>query len=129
MKNSLPILIFLFIISCGNADRKTDHQDDELSYEQKKLTIEKVGQIYYERNCLKCHANKGMRDQHLEYAIKSDKYEFEFLKSYLTNHDSLIQNENEIALELKKEWGDQTFLHEFELNENEIKALIYYLKK
>ena len=129
MKIRLLIGILFISVACSESDKNQKSEKEELTFEKKQIALERIGKIYYERNCIQCHAKKGVKDQILEYAIKSDRYEFEFLKAYLTNQDSLIKNGNETALELKERWNDQTYLHDFELNDKEVKAIIYYLKK
>ncbi|MEZ4792669.1 MAG: c-type cytochrome [Gelidibacter sp.] len=128
MRIAFLIPFFLLFLACKESNKTPISKKEEVSFEQKQLALEKIGQIYYERNCIKCHGKRGVKDQLLEYAIKADKYEFDFIKAYVTNQDSLIKNGNKIALGLK-DWSNQDYLHRFDVNDNEIKAIIYYLKK
>ncbi|WP_435261833.1 c-type cytochrome [Tenacibaculum sp. nBUS_03] len=129
MKTCLLISLLFILISCNTSNEKQNLGKNGLTFEQQQIVLEKIGQIYYMKNCKICHGKKGVKDQFIEYAIKNDRYEFDFLKRYLTNQDSLLKNGNKTALELKEIWNNSPYIHKFEMNENEIKSIIYYLKK
>lgn len=129
MKIIILIGILFISISCNKSNKNQKLETKEFTLDQKQIILEKVGQIYYKRNCTDCHGRKGVTDQFLEYAIKSDQYEFEFLRAYLTNQDSLLKNKNLIALGLKDTWNNHPYLHKFDMNDEEIKAILHYLKK
>ena len=129
MKISVLFLVLFFLTARNKSKKNIIQKKNETSYEYKKLALEKIGEIYYKKNCIQCHAKKGVKDQHLEYAIKYDQYEVVFLKAYLTKHNNLLKDGTKIALELKEIWNNQSSLHKFELDDKGIKTIIYYLKK
>jgi len=96
----------------------------------KNMMMEKIGETYYQRNCIKCHASKSAKDNFLVSSIRNEKFEFEFLNYYITNQDSLIKNGNKEAIAVKENYNpNSAFNHNFKLNRNEVKSIVYYLKK
>ncbi|GGF29649.1 c-type cytochrome [Flavobacterium limi] len=125
------IFSFIFLCIFISCKEKENYQNDyyqKLALEKNEKIFEAIGKMYFEKNCLGCHANKGAKDNYLEYAIKDDKYEFLFLKNFITQQNSLLKNKNKEALALKDWSNNNVYLHSFNFNENEIKAILHYLK-
>ena len=94
------------------------------------MMMEKIGETYYQNNCIKCHTSKNAKDNVLVSAIRNEKFSFEFLKCYITNQDSLIKNGNKEAIAVKESYNPKSvFNHNFKLNRNEVKSIVFYLKK
>lgn len=123
-------VIFLLIILCFSCKKKEEQNDfyENLEKGKKEKLLFNVGKVYFQNNCKGCH-RKGGTDNFLEFTIKEDKYEFDFLKAYITNQDSLIKSGNEEALRIKVEFNNLPYRHKFDLNDNEVKSIIYYIKK
>tara|TARA_R110002051_G_scaffold322862_1_gene414713 strand:- start:792 stop:1229 length:438 start_codon:yes stop_codon:yes gene_type:complete len=77
-------------------------------------------------DCKQCHVTKNKLHNYLDGIV--DKRGKEFLKLYLTKQDSLIENEDELALAIKKEWGNQANNHNFKYSEKDLDFLMEYLK-
>ncbi|MFD1604313.1 c-type cytochrome [Flavobacterium artemisiae] len=125
----LSSLVLIFLVSCKDKKIEENKFYEKLDLQKKEIVLENIGKKYFEKNCYGCHANKGAKDNHLENAIQSDKYNYQFLKNFITKQDSLLKNKNKDALALKDWSNNNTYVHNFELNESEIKAILYYLKK
>lgn len=117
-------VIFLLNILCFSCKKKEEQNYfyKNLEREKKEQLFFNIGKVYFKNNCNGCH-RKGGTDNFLEFTIKEDKYEFEFLKAFITNQDSLIKSGNE------EEFNNLAYRHKFDLKNNEVKAIIYYLKK
>lgn len=120
------LTLLLLFISCKKEIEKNDFYEN-LEKEKKEKLLLSIGKVYFENNCKGCHRKYGT-DNFLVYAIKNDKYKFDFLRSFINNQDSLIKNGNEIAIKMNEEYNKFPYRHKFELNDNEIKSIIYYLK-
>lgn len=129
MKFRIFCVLFLSIfISCKKKENNVNEFYQNLAQEKNEKVLETIGKKYFEKNCLGCHANRGAKDNFLELAIKNEKYNFQFFKNFIIKQDSLLKNKNTKALELK-DWSNNEYLHNFKFNDNEIKAIFYYLKK
>ncbi|MFB9079205.1 c-type cytochrome [Flavobacterium procerum] len=117
------------MISCKRKEKDGNDFYQKKAKETNEKVLDAIGKIYFEKNCLKCHANRGAKDNYLENAIKNDRHEYQFLKNFITKQDSLLKSKNKKALALKDWSNNNPYLHDFNLNENEIKAILYYLKK
>jgi hypothetical protein len=51
-----------------------------------------------------------------------------YLKLYLTRQDSLVAAKDSHALQLKKVWANKANNHNFDYSEEELSAIIEYLK-
>ncbi|WP_091146875.1 c-type cytochrome [Flavobacterium caeni] len=123
------ILIFLFC-SCVKSEKVIDERERKLENIDKSVFLTNIGKKYYEDNCIKCHASKSAKDNILLYAIVNDKYDFEFLRAFVTNQDSLVKASNKEAIAIKKEYFPNSAMnHNFKLSRTEIKSIIYYLKQ
>lgn len=110
-----------------NRSEKNVARDFVLDDNSQKL--EKTGEVLYDKFCVDCHGSKVANDNFLAGNIQNNKYELSFLMDYINNQDSLLQHKNELAIKIKKEWRDNEYIHNFKLTEQEIKAIVYFLKK
>ncbi|MBE8728331.1 c-type cytochrome [Flavobacterium hungaricum] len=130
MKIKIFCFVFLVIlISCKKKEIEENDFYKKRTQEKNERVLEAIGKKYFEKNCYGCHADKGAKDNHLENAIQNDKYNYQFLKNFITKQDSLLKNKNKEALALKDWSNNNSYVHNFEFNESEIKAILYYLKK
>lgn len=126
MKNLfLLIVLFLINISCNRS--KKDEKSFMLEYNSQKL--QKTGEILYSKFCIDCHGSKTANDNFLVGSIQNNKYELSFLMDYINHQDSLLQHKNELAVQIKEEWGNNEYVHLFKLTDQERKAIVYYLKR
>ncbi|HLV52321.1 MAG TPA: cytochrome c [Flavobacterium sp.] len=126
MRNLFFLLLFLSIITGCTNSKKNIEQDFMLEYNSEKL--EKAGQVLYSRFCFGCHSSKGSTDNFLVGNILNDYYDVHFLIAYVNRQDSLLKHKNELALKLKETYNDNIYIHQFDLTEQEVKAIVYYLK-
>ena len=119
-------MLLMLFMSCKKEIENNDFYEN-LEKEKKEKLFFNIGKVYFENNCKGCHRKSGT-DNFLVYAIKDDKYEFDFLRSFIQNQDSLIKSGNELAIKIKEENDNRPYRHKFELNDNEIKSILYYLK-
>jgi len=122
----LFFILFVMFGSCTNSKKK-EKKAFVLEYNSKK--IEKAGQVLYVKFCIECHGNKDATDNFFASNIRNDKYELNFLANYINHQDSLLQNKDELVLKIKEEWNNINYIHNFNLTEQEIKAISYYLKE
>ena len=115
------LLSFLLVLfSCKNVDDKDRERikadkakQESEAIETQGRALEKIGETYFLNNCQMCHGPKDAKDNILQYAILDDHHNFEFLKAYVTNQDSLLKAGNTKALELKDMFNNQPYLHNF----------------
>jgi hypothetical protein len=127
LKSVIFSLIVILFISCKKGSDENDFYEN-LEKERKEKLLYGIGKVYFENNCNGCHKKSGT-DNFLVYAIKGDKYDFEFLKAYINDQDSLIKSGDELATKMKKEYNNMPYRHKFKLKDSEIKSIIYYLKR
>ena len=124
------LLVFVICAVCMTSCKDTTYQNqqqEDVSISKKALVLEGIGKTYFEDYCTGCH-RKGGVDNYLESAVKSNKYDFKYLRSFIPKEDSLIKAGDSQVLEINN-WSGQQYSHHFHLNDKEIKAIIYYLKK
>lgn len=126
MKNPFLLLLILLINNACTHSKKNVERDFTLEYNSQKL--KKAGQVLYSKFCVKCHSSKGTTDNFLVGNIQNDRYELSFLIDYINNQDSLLKHQNELVLNLKEIYGNNGYLHQFNLSDQEIKSIVYYLK-
>lgn len=122
-------LAFICLCSCNNKEKIENKFYVRQTQLEKEVLFENIGKRYFEKNCLACHASKGAKDNFLEQSIKSEKYKTDFLINYITKQDSLLKNRNKDALAIKEWSNNNSYLHSFNFNDREIKAILYYLNK
>lgn len=121
----LLAIIFLINIGCHHSEKNVA-QDFVLEYNSQKL--KKTGEVLYSKFCVQCHGSKVANGNFFVGNIKNDKYELSFLIDYINHQDSLLTHKNQMAIKIKEEYGNIDYLHRFNLTEQEVKAIIYYLK-
>lgn len=77
-------------------------------------------------DCNKCHVSKNKLHNYLADAV--DKMGEDNLRLYITKQDSLIENGDNFASEIKIVWGNQANNHNFKYSEKDLDFLIEYLK-
>lgn len=118
------------MISC---ERKNENQPNAIRTErddksEKRLLLENIGKVYYERNCVDCHASKFANDNYLVNAVITDRYDFVFFRNFVQNQDSLINANDSTALQIRERYGNVGYSHKFRFTDQELKSLIFYLK-
>lgn len=97
---------------------------------QLKISIDTVlikgGKILFKTNCSSCHAI-FKTDNYLQGVVQ--RVGENYLKLYLTKQDSLIKANDRYALELKKTFGNLGNSHNFDFSDEQLNAIISYLKK
>ncbi|HET6996935.1 MAG TPA: cytochrome c [Chitinophagaceae bacterium] len=84
------------------------------------------GRLLFQKNCGSCH-NVEATDNYLKGVVQ--RVGLNYLKLYLTKQDSLIKSKEEYALELKRRFGNLASVHNFEFSDEQLNAIIAYLKK
>ena len=84
------------------------------------------GETIFKTDCNKCHVTKNRLHNYLEGVVQ--RVGVDYLKLYLTKQDSLVLVKDSIALQLKQFWGNMANSHNFGYTEEELKAIIEYLK-
>lgn len=125
MRNLLVLTIILLINFSCNYPKK-DSENFVLDYNSQKL--QKTGEVLYSKFCIACHGSKAANDSFFVGNIKNDKYELSFLIDYINHQDSLLQHKNQLTIKIKEEYSNIDYLHRFNLTEQEVKAIVYYLK-
>jgi mono/diheme cytochrome c family protein len=103
--------------------KKTD--SNSLKHLQDTSSINQ-GRSLFLTNCRQCH-NVLATDNYLAGVIQ--RVGESYLKLYLTRQDSLIKAKDKYALELKGEFGNLTSVHNFKFSNDQLNAIIAYLKK
>ncbi|MRX70143.1 Cytochrome c [Flavobacterium resistens] len=123
------LIILVFLISCKKKEVEGNKFYEELSMQRKEMLLENIGKKYYEKNCVSCHAGKDAKDNFLVNSVRNQKRNESFFIDFITKQDSLLKYENKEALALKDWSNENAYIHNFDFNDNEIKAILYYLKK
>lgn len=111
-------------------DRSEKNVARDFVLEDNSQKLEKTGEVLYDKFCVGCHDSKVTNDNFLAGNIQNNKYELSFLMEYINHQDSLLQHKNELAIKIKEEWNTSTnYIHNFKLTEQEIKTIVYFLKK
>lgn len=133
MKSTYYGIIIAFLVTitaCKNAGNQPDGiVPKEVKAQYPEATIlEKAGEVLYNTHCKMCHANRSAKDNMLRAAVVSEQYEFEYLRQYITKQDSLVNGGNKEVIAKREEYNS-AYLHSFELTDNEVKAILFYLKQ
>ncbi len=133
IRRSLPFLILL--ASCSDnpsKDKATTYlnsshiQNDTTSNGIVDSSLFYKGEALFKKDCNSCHVTKYRRHNYLEGVV--DWLGIEYLKLYLTKQDSLVSAKDSIALHLKEVWGNQGNSHNFHYSEDDLNAVIEYLR-
>jgi cytochrome c5 len=77
-------------------------------------------------NCLTCHKFNYASDNLLEGVVQ--RVGANYLKLYITKQDSLLSTNDTYALALKKKFNNMVNSHNFKLSDDELSALIEFMK-
>lgn len=77
-------------------------------------------------NCWTCHKFKNATDNLLEGVVQ--RVGPDYLKLYITKQDSLLSAKDTYALKLKTAFNNMGNSHNFKLNDEELSALIEFMK-
>jgi mono/diheme cytochrome c family protein len=123
----------LFFASChAQPDNSTQYTDTSKTVQSPELKhsidtiIIKQGQRLFTANCSRCHKIFAT-DNYLQGVVQ--RVGENYLKLYLTRQDSLIKAKDKYALEVKKAFGNLGNSHNFDFSDEELNAIIAYLKK
>ncbi len=134
-KIALLIASFLIIdalfINCSNNSEEKLASTDVNSFYAKKIAIDsskfKLGQFIFNLDCIDCHAGKHRTDNILIDNIVQGVGE-KYLKLFLTKEDSLVAAKNKYTVSLKAEFGNLANSHNFKYSDEQLNAIIEYLK-
>jgi mono/diheme cytochrome c family protein len=84
------------------------------------------GEAIFRLDCNACHVVKNKLHNYLEGVV--DRVGKDYLKLYLTKQDSLVFAKDNNALMLKRMWNNMANSHNFKYTEEELNAIIEYLK-
>jgi mono/diheme cytochrome c family protein len=123
----------LFFAGCHTKSENTTHNVDPSETKQSievgqnvDTVLIKQGQALFRINCNKCHAI-FKTDNFLEGVVQ--RLGEHYLKLYLTRQDSLTKVKDKHALEVKEIFGNLGNSHNFDFSEEQLNAIIAYLKK
>ncbi|HYM95099.1 MAG TPA: cytochrome c [Chitinophagaceae bacterium] len=111
--------------SIQNIDSSKTIQSTELKHNIDTIIIEQ-GQTLFTANCSLCHKISAT-DNYLQGVVQ--RVGENCIKLYLTRQDSLIKAKDKYALEVKKAFGNLGNSHNFDFSDEELNAIIAYLKK
>ena len=126
---TIVVVAIVFIAFTTNimGKRASDLNDDiEIVKESKVSQLYIDGENLFVKDCRVCHVSKEMKHNYLEGVI--EKVGLNYLKLYLTKQDSLITVEDKYAIAIKKEYNNMPNSHNFKYSEEELNAIIEYLK-
>lgn len=120
-------MLSLFFCFCSGDPGKYS-RIDEGSKDQ--IFIDSVlfnkGLVLFESDCNRCHVSKGRLHNHLDRV--TTRMEEDYIKLFLTRQDSLIEAKDDYVIKLKKVWGNLDFNHQFNYSDDQLDAIIEYLK-
>jgi len=136
-RRSLVIAILLvphlFLVACReHADNTTNDPDSVITarstdfHSADDTVIINQGRALFAANCGSCHAILKT-DNYLAGVV--ERVGVNYLKLYVTKQDSLIKAKDKYALELKKAFGNLGNSHNFNFSDQQLNAIIAYLKK
>ena len=89
-------------------------------------TLYHRGETIFRADCNACHVSKNKLHNYLEGVV--DRVGKDYLNLYLTKQDSLVSAKDSNALMLKRVWNNMANSHNFKYTEDELNAIIEYLK-
>jgi mono/diheme cytochrome c family protein len=117
---------FLFV-RCGDQHEQTlDKTPAKTIAATEDTSLINQGKLLFVNNCGVCHKILAT-DNHLAGVVQ--RVGEDYLKLYVTKQDSLIKAKNKYALELKKVFGNLANAHNFKFSNQQMNAIIAYLKK
>ena len=139
MKDFILILITMTLAisnsSCSGDTKSRQHSSQfdttriEVTSTDESLidsTLYHRGEAIFRTDCNACHVAKDKLHNYLEGVV--DRVGKDYLKLYLTKQDSLVSAKDSNALMLKRVWNNMANSHNFKYSEEELNAIIEYLK-
>jgi cytochrome c1 len=124
----LGIALIIAIVIVGNQRLRLGKNEviiDSLKWRTQKLNID-LGKTLFRADCSMCHVAKYKTDNLMEGIV--NRIGENYLRKYLTKQDSLLNAKDKYALALKESWGNLANSHNFKYSDEELNALIQYLK-
>lgn len=129
------LIICALVISMVIAYQKIRSQEKELKIAklaqetealQASIAKREFGQYIFKNQCQACHGTQYHTDFYLDGVLT--RMDEKYFKLYLTKQDSLIVAKDVYALQLKRMYSNMGNSHNFDFKQNELNALIQYLK-
>ena len=120
------VVISYFIMNFKAATNPIIKKEKEIVPLENESELFKKGKEIFIADCNACHVQKERLHNFLEDIF--EKIDTSYFKIYITKQDSLLNNKDTYALERKENFGLNGMIHSFKYNNEEIKALIEYLK-
>ncbi|WP_445711005.1 c-type cytochrome [Flavobacterium sp.] len=123
----LSIFVIYYLLTNYNLDsKKVEAQKLEGIISKKESKLFEKGETIFIDDCKVCHVMKYRGHNFLNDIFK--RVDSSYFKLYITKQDSLIKSDDKYAIETKKNFGNNGMIHSFKYNNEEIKALLDYLK-
>ncbi|CAM4169103.1 MULTISPECIES: c-type cytochrome [Flavobacterium] len=123
----LSIFVIYYLLTNYNIDsKKVEAQKLEEIISKKESKLFEKGKTIFIGDCKVCHVMKYHGHNFLNGIFK--RVDSSYFKFYITKQDSLLKSNDKYALETKKNFGNNGMIHSFKYNNEEIKALLDYLK-
>ena len=120
-------LLSLFFCYCSGDSGKNSRIDEGFNDQ---IFIDSVlfnkGLVLFESDCNRCHVSKGRLHNYLDRV--TTRMEEDYIKLFLTRQDSLIEAKYDYVIKLKNFWGNLDFNHQFSYSDDQLDAIIEYLK-
>ena len=120
-------LLSLFFGYCSGDPGKNSRVDagsnDEVFIDS---SLYNKGLALFRSDCNRCHVTKGRLHNHLERV--TTRMDEEYIKLFLTSQDSLVEAKDDYVIKLKQVWGNLDFNHQFNYSDDQLDAIIEYLK-
>lgn len=118
----------IMITSCSEHrnNKKTDFEPTTNENHPVDSLLHFKGEAIFITDCNTCHGGRYKTDNYLEGVVQ--RAGPDYLKLYLTRQDSLVQVKDSNAIMLKKIWGNLANSHNFNYTDEELEAIIEFLK-
>lgn len=134
LRNIIFILTFLimivvisyFIMNLKVVTNPIIQKNNKIVTLENESELFKKGKEIFITDCNVCHVQNERLHNFLNGIF--EKIDTSYFKIYITKQDSLLNTKDTYALERKENFEDNGFIHSFKYNNEEIKALIEYLK-
>ncbi|WP_136467973.1 c-type cytochrome [Flagellimonas onchidii] len=123
---SVLILWLLKTNGITEFDEEKNQYQPLVSKEDERTPEFEKGLAIFLNDCAKCHVTKNKLHNYLDGVVK--EYGEQFVAMFITKQDSLIENKNDLAIAIKREWGNNGNSHNFNYSDKELSNLIEYLK-
>ena len=123
----LTIFVIYYFLTNYNLDsKKVEVQKLKQIINKKESKLFEKGKTIFINDCKVCHVMKYHGHNFLDGIFK--RVDSSYFKLYITKQDSLIKSDDKYAMETKINFGNNDMIHSFTYNDEEIEALIEYLK-